>query len=187
MIHDPVIPRRRDRRPTLGRGPVRTLVALLIAAVLALLVVLAGTPWALEWGMSRTLVRWLAHPSAGFLPLTLVLWLLFTVPSALRYLGGVRRQEAEGQRASEVADAGPERSEPSGPRTAPSPLRDASPAEEARLAVPTGTFRQLDAGHRWEMAAALGIPWRDELLHDHQSWAVAALEAAQRRAAELRR
>lgn len=177
----------RDRRRPLGRGLVRALVALLIAAVLALIVILAGVPWVWERGMAGSVVRWLLRPSAGFLPLTLVLWLLFTVPSALRFLGGARRAEAEGRPPSEPAGAGPERSGPSGSRTERSPLQDAAPTDEVRLGVPAGTFRQLEAGHRWEMAAALGIPWRDELIHDHQSWAVAALEAAQRRAAELRR
>ena len=54
----------------------------------------------------------------------------------------------------------------------------------ARLRIPGGTFRELGAQHRWEMAEALHITWRDEFVHDHQGWAVACLEAAQRRAAD---
>lgn len=156
----------------------RPLLLLLLAAVLSLLPILQWPPqWTLEPRMVPYIASWLLRPSSGFLSLTLVLWLLFTAPRALRVLGGARRSGEPAPDAGEEALADPGTSVPAG----------ADRAEREELRIPAGTFRQLAADHRWEMAEALGIPWRDELIHDHQSWAVACLEAAQVRAATVRR
>lgn len=156
---------------------IRSLLLLLLSVVLSLLLILQWAQWTLEPRMVQYIASWLLRPSSGFLSLTLVLWLLFVAPRALRFLGGARRSGGSAPEAGEAASAEPE----------PAGSLGADGAGGEGLRVPAGTFRQLDAGHRREMAAALGIPWRDELIHDHQSWAVACLEAAQVRAATLRR
>ncbi|MGO1894266.1 MAG: hypothetical protein ACTH0H_00330 [Brachybacterium sp.] len=65
----------------------------------------------------------------------------------------------------------------------------AAPAPDAaeRIDVPAGPLPELGAGHRFEMAQALGIPWRDELIHDHRAWTLACSEAARARAADRSR
>lgn len=164
----------RRRLWTLGRP----LLLLLLAVVLSLVLLLPWAHWTLEPRMVQYIVAWLLRPSTGFLSLTLVVWLLFTAPRALRFLGGALRSEEESApeaREETVAD----------PATPVSMIADRADGE--RLRIPAVTFRELDAGHRRELARALGIPWRDELIHDHQSWVVACLEAAQDRAAAVRR
>lgn len=161
------------RRRHRGGGLLR----LLLAIGLALLVLLPTAHWVLEWRMVEYLLPWLLTPSTGFFSLTLALWLLFTVPGVLRRRSG----EPTGSGASsEGTTTGADD---------PAAKRDRGPegvAEEGGLRIPTGTFHEFGTEHRWEMAQALGIPWRDELIHDQQSWAIACLEAAQRKAAELR-
>ena len=161
------------RRPRRGGALLR----LLLAVVLALLVMLPAAHWVTEWRMVEHLLPWLLTPSTGFLSLVFALWLLFTVPGVLRRLSGEPvRSGASSEGTATAADD-------------PDATRDRVPEEvagEDGLRIPTGTFRELGVAHRWEMAQALGIPWRDELIHDHQSWEIACLEAAQRTAAELR-
>lgn len=166
-------------RPTRGDGGkllVRALLLLLFAAVLALVVLLPFAPWTLRAEMVPYIVPWLLRPVTGFLPLTLVLWLLFIVPTLLRRAGGARRPVRKDE---------PARSARS--RTGGAASDDDSRRDGGRLSVPSAPFRDLSIEDRWEMAEVLGIPWRDELIHDHQGWAIACLEAGQRRAAELRR
>lgn len=184
--------RSRRRLRTVGRS----LLLLLLACVLALIVLLPFAPWVLRPSMVQHIVPWLLSPSTGFFSLTAVFWLLFIVPGALRALAGARRRgteeepgpEDEGS-ASEGVGRDPEVSVSALPALGDSgdsgDSGDLGGHEEIR--IPAGTFRELDAGHRQEMALALGIPWRDELVHDHQDWAVACLEAALARAASARR
>lgn len=145
---------------------------LVLAVAISLLVHLPFAHWVLEWRMVEFLVPWLLRPSTGFLSLALALWLLFTVPGTLRVLAG--GGQAPAQETTDSADAGVRGPSASTP----------GQAAAGRLDIPAGTFREMGAGHRFEMAEALGIPWRDELIHDHQSWAHSCLEAAQRKAAE---
>lgn len=162
-------PRRRHRG---------VLLSLLLAIALSLLVMLPGAPWVLEWRMVEYLIPWLLRPSTGFFSLVLALWLLFTVPGVLRrWSDDPARYDASEEGTPAEADE---------PAAEPEPFFG-DLVEGETLRIPAGTFRELGAEHRWEMAQALDVPWRDELLDDHQSWAVACLEAAQRRAAELRR
>lgn len=158
-------PRRRLRR--LRRLPL----TLLLAFLIALVVYLPMAPWSLRWSHLEFLLPWVLAPSTGVLSMVLVLLILFWVPSLLRALTGSAQQP---------------RSEPprGGAAEAASPV-DRAVARgdvEEQLSIPAMSFRQMGAEHRWELAEALDIPWRDELIHDHQSWAIACLEAAQHRA-----
>lgn len=165
-----------------ARRPVRAAVLLLVAVALALAVVLPGSHWRMDPALLEFIVPWLLDPISGFLPLTLALWLLFTVPSALRCWAGVRRGGSE--RPGPALRPGPSApARPDAPTTSP---RSAGTAEE-RLSIPAVAVGDMEAGHRRELAEALGIPWRDELIHDHPGWTLACLEAAQHRAAEQRR
>lgn len=163
--------RREGRRRIRARG--FSLLVLLFAVGLSLAVVLPFAHWTLRWSMLEFIVPWLLRPATGFLPLTLTLWIVFTVPSTLRHWAGGGQGDSE---VSDPVDVDPDARQPVPPAS--------EPAKGEMLSIPAVTFRELGAGHRWEMAEALGIPWRDELIHDHQSWAVACLEAAQHRAAE---
>lgn len=145
---------------------------LVLAVVIALVTYLPMAPWNLQWSRLEFLLPWVLTPANGVLSLVLVLLILFWVPSVLRSLTGGNRQPG-----SEPAGHGSTDSAPLSGREDPRGL------EEDQLKIPAMSFRQMGAEHRWELAEALGIPWRDELIHDHQSWAIACLEAAQRRAA----
>lgn len=158
--------RHRGRRRVLRRAPLW----LLLAVVLSLLVHLPFAHWVLEWRMVEFLVPWLLRPSTGFLSLTLALWLLFTAPGTLHVLavGGTASAATVRESAEDAAR------EPATP----------TPSSGKGIAIPAGPLRELGAGHRFEMAQALGIPWRDELIHDHRSWTLACSEAARARAAD---
>lgn len=136
-----------------------------LAALLSAALLLIGAPWESisPFGAPFLLIG-LVDPASGFFVLTGALWLLFTVPGMLHTLA--RRRPREG-----VADK----------------VKTASRSTDAegrrRLRIPAGGLEDIGAEHRWELAAALDIPWRDELIHDHQSWAIACREAAQHRAA----
>lgn len=162
-----------NRRPDRGRGARRvgrwSLLWLLLAVVISLVVYLPFAHWVLEWRMMEYLVAWLLRPSTGFLSMTLALWWLFSVPGTLHLLAGGGRSAAQ---AAAPADGGAEES--------------AEPTTETddRIAIPAVPLQELGTGHRFQMAQALGIPWRDELIHDHRSWTRACSEAAHARAAE---
>ncbi|MDN5901215.1 MAG: hypothetical protein L0H74_14250, partial [Brachybacterium sp.] len=81
----------------------RSLLLLLLAVVLSLLLILQWTHWTLEPRMVQYIASWLLRPASGFLSLTLVLWLLFTAPRALRVLGGARRSGEPAPDAGEEA------------------------------------------------------------------------------------
>lgn len=151
--------------------PRRILVTLLLAFVIALVVYLPMAPWSLRWSHLESLLPWLLTPSTGVLSMVLVLLILFWVPSLLRSLtGGAQQPRPEPARGGAAEAASPvERADVRGD-------------EEEQLSIPAMSFRRMGAEHRWELAEALDIPWRDELIHDHQSWAIACLEAAQHRA-----
>jgi hypothetical protein len=153
---------------------------LLIAVAVAVMAYGANDHWALRLDLLPFTLNWILTPASGFLPLVLALWLAMEVPRRL-----VRRTRETGAAAPD-GGSGAEASVTVTPdaRASESP---ADAEESERLQIPAGTFRELGVAHRAEMARALGIPWRDELIHDHQSWAIACLEASQRRAAELRR
>lgn len=168
--------------PRRGRGLRGALLTLLLALVLAVWILVSQDHWAFRADLLPFTISWVLAPGSGLLPLTLALWLMVEVPRRFlrRSRGAVVREEA-GAAPAPALSAVPvdpseqlvDHGEEAGAQAGLPPLR-----------IPSGTFRELGAQHRWEMAEALGIPWRDELIHDHQSWAVACLEAAQRRAAD---
>lgn len=144
--------------------------------VLALLLAVAATlfvyapfyglrfePWMLD-GL-RYLVLDLR---SGFAGMVLALFLLFTVPFLLSSLSGVRRRGRGRERFSESATPGGV----SGPVFS-------SDLSEDQITVPSMALREMGAEARWEMATALGIPWRDELILDHESWEAACHEATE--------
>lgn len=144
---------------------------LVIASVITLVVYVPLAPWSLRWALLDSLLPWILAPSTGALSLALALLVLFWVPPLLRsWTGGARQPRREPARGSTVKGASPvDQEDPSG-------------AEGEQLEIPAMSFREMGAEHRWELAEALDIPWRDELIHDHQSWTIACLEAAQHRA-----
>lgn len=143
-----------------------------LAIAIALWVVLPFAHWDVTLPLLRFLIPSLFDPRTGFLPLALALFLLFAVPALLRRWSG---------------ESAPTAPRGAGPTTASLPEGAGTAEGEDPLQIPTAPFRDLGTGHRWEMAEALGIPWRDELIHDDQSWAISCLEAAQARAASHRR
>ena len=145
--------------------------ALVLAVVIALVTYLPTAPWNLQWSRLEFLLPWVLTPANGVLSLVLVLLILFWVPSLLRSLtGGAQQPRPEPARGGAAEAASPvERADVRGD-------------EEEQLSIPAMSFRRMGAEHRWELAEALDIPWRDELIHDDQSWAIACLEAAQHRA-----
>lgn len=155
----------RSRRGVL----VRAVVAAVAAAVVALWAVLPFAHWTTTLSQLRFLIPWLLDPRTGFLPLALALFLLLTVPGLLRRFSG----------------------EPAAPHmvSAPHPVHGVLPAgaegwdDGDTVYIPTAPLAELEAEDRWEMAQALGIPWRDELIHDDQSWTSECREAARARAA----
>lgn len=167
-------------------------VTLLIAVALAVMIFVANDHWALRPDLLPYTLNWILTPVSGFLPLVLALWLALEVPRRL-----VRRTRStgaaahDGRSGTEVpVTVAPDVPEPEEPVRAEEPEGAEAPSgaeQPERLRIPAGTFRELGVEHRAEMARALGITWRDELIHDHQSWAIACLEAAQHRAAGLRR
>ncbi len=173
----------------------RTFLLVASAFLLALWILAAQGHWALRWDLLPFTIRWVADPRSGLIPLALALWLMVEVPRVLlrrsRSAGSLPTQGAEPARARPRTGAGrtSEPSEGSERVTVPTDVPGAAHGGETddegpRLRIPGGTFSELGAQHRWEMAEALGIPWRDELIHDHDGWAIACLEAAQRRAAD---
>lgn len=152
---------------------------LLIAVLVAVTVYVGTDHWVLRPDLLPYTLGWILSPVSGFLPMVLALWLVLEVPRRLVRRIGFRDTAA-------VEPAGPE-APVQEIAIAPGPEQVAETEEHEPLQIPTGTFREIGAAHQAEMARALGIPWRDELIHDHQGWAVACLEAAQHRAAELRR
>ena len=165
------------------------------AFFLALWILTSQDHWALRPGLLSFSIRWVVDLGSGLIPLTLALGLVVQVPLLLlrrprRATETEARPSRTGRARSRArADEGTGRSESSERIAAatdlPGAVHDGKADEDpARLRIPGGTFRELGAQHRWEMAEALGITWRDEFVHDHQSWAVACLEAAQRRAAD---
>ena len=99
------------------------------------------------------------------------LFVLSAVPGMLVRLGSRRRiQETRTRTPSGASSGGP----------------GASTMDEELLRVPSTELSELGAEHRWQMAQALGIPWRDELIVDAQGWAAACCEAAEREADGLR-
>lgn len=165
------------------------------AFFLALWILTSQDHWALRPGLLGFSIRWVVDLGSGLIPLTLALGLVVQVPLLL--LRRPRRAHAteatwsrKGRARSRARDGeGAGRSEGSERIAAATDLPGAvhdgeADRERERLRIPGGTFRELGAQHRWEMAEALHITWRDEFVHDHQSWAVACLEAAQRRAAD---
>ncbi|MGO1227205.1 hypothetical protein ACT3SQ_01960 [Brachybacterium sp. AOP42-C2-15] len=146
-------------------------VTLLAAVVIALVIYWPMSPWSLSWSQLEFLLPWMLAPSTGVLPLALVLLILIWVPVVLRSLtGGTRRPSAT-----------PPGDDPA-KTSSPSAREEQRGVGDDQLEIPAMSFRQMGTEHRWELAEALDIPWRDELIHDHQSWAIACLEAAQRRA-----
>lgn len=164
------------RRPDRSRGARRvgrrSLLWLLLAVALSLVVHLPFAHWVLEWRMVEFLVPWLLRPSTGFLSMILALWWLFSAPGMLHHLAGGGRAAAP---AADPADDDAE--QPAEPRK----------ETDERIAIPEAPLQELGAGPRFQMAQALGIPWRDELIHDHRSWTRACSEAARARAAERMR
>lgn len=161
-----------------GRGMAGTILRLLIAAALAAAVLTVIHPWVLQADLLPYSLTWMLRPESGFYTLAIALWLLLDVPARLIgwARGSVHPRPGEG--AAQDSTAG----------TASVSGSDVDPEDRtARLAIPGLPFRELGIEHRVEMAHALDIPWRDELIHDHQSWTVACLEAAQRRATDPRR
>lgn len=139
-----------------------------VAAVIALWAVLPFAHWTTTPAHLRFLIPWLLDPRTSFLPLALVLFLLLTVPGLLRRLSG------EPVAALMV----------SAPHPVAGVAGDAEAGgEEDVLHIPTAPLSELDPEVRWEMAEALDIRWRDELIHDHRSWTIACLEASRARAA----
>lgn len=144
---------------------------LMIASVITLVVYLPMAPWSLRWSQLDSLLPWVLAPSTGALSLALALLVLFWVPPLLQsWTGGAQPPRREPVRGSTAEAA------------SPVDRGDLLGAEGEQLEIPAMSFREMGSEHRWELAEALDIPWRDELIHDHQSWAIACLEAAQHRA-----
>lgn len=131
---------------------------------------------------------------SGFLGLLIGLFVLFTAPFLLTRLSrrgaggrrgrahagaaGSRRTSGAGRAAGSEKDAG------SGTSSGPIFSSDTS---EDQITVSSMSLREMGAGERWEMAEALGIPWRDELILDHGSWDAACREAIDLEAERIRR
>lgn len=112
----------------------------------------------------------------GFLGMLIGLFILFAAPFLLSRLSrtgaGSRRESAH--------------AEPSGPGRTSGPIFSSDISED-QIVVPSMALREMGAGERWEMAEALGIPWTDELILDHESWELACREAIDREAERIRR
>lgn len=113
---------------------------------------------------------------SGFLSLLIGLFVLFATPFLLTRLS---RPAAGRRRGRAPADS-------TGPGKASGPIFSSDIAED-QIAVPSMALREMGAGERWEMAGALRIPWRDELILDHESWDAACREAIDREAERIRR
>lgn len=108
---------------------------------------------------------------SGFASMVLALYLLFTLPFLLSRLSAGRRRGS--------GRAGSSDSTTSGGSSGPVFSSDIS---EDQVSVPSMALREMGASERGEMATALGIPWRDELILDHESWEAACHEATEREA-----
>lgn len=141
------------------------------AVVVGLFVLLPFAHWTVELRMVEYIVPWLLRPSTGYLSLVLVLWIVFSLPGALRLLAGVA----------------PSITTSAKPRTASRKDSDADqlpdPIEAEEIWIPAASVGALGSAHRWEMAEALGIPWRDELIHDGDAWRSACEDAVESEAA----
>lgn len=161
--------------PTTRRVPIILLAFLLSAAVtLYAYVPLYGLR--LRPRVLEDLRYLLFDLQSGFLGLLIGLFVLFAAPFLLARLS---RPAAGRRRGRTVAG-------PTGPRSASGPIFS-SDASEAEIAVPSMALREMGVGERWEMAEALGIPRRDELILDHESWETACREAINREAERIRR
>lgn len=151
--------------------PWRLVIALVLAVAASLWVYDGYTGVLHSWSQFRYAQYFVFDPASGFPSLVLALFVLFAVPGMLVRLGSRRRiQETRTRTPSGASSGGP----------------GASTMDEELLRVPSTELSELGAEHRWQMAQALGIPWRDELIVDAQGWAAACCEAAEREADGLR-
>lgn len=172
------LPGPRSEAPTTRRFPIILLAFLLSAAVtLYAYVPLYGLR--LRPRVLEDLRYLLFDLQSGFLGLLIGLFVLFAAPFLL---ARISRPAADRRRGSTAADP----ADPAGPGRSSGPIFS-SDASDDEIAVPSMALREMGSGERWEMAEALGIPWRDELILDHESWETACRAAIDREAERLRR
>lgn len=153
------------RRTTTGGGRRRGAVGgilfrLLLALALAVWVMAPFLHWDLRLDRVEYIVPWLLRPENGFLSLAALFWIWLQGPGMLRAIAAPPRREQE-------------------------PLVVEEP-QEGRLGVPSVGLEALGLEHRVEMARALGVPWRDELLVDQEEWTRVCRAAARDRAVMAR-
>lgn len=150
-----------------------TLIRALLALGISLWLFAPFSHWVYEWRMMPYIVPHLLQPQTGFPSVLLVVLLMLTVPGWLQGRRAVPGAE-QARPAHEGRTEGVARGQ------------HARPSEDA-IRIPTSALVALGAEHRWEMAEALGITWRDEFIHDHRSWDEACREAVKDAAERLRR